>query len=240
MTAPRSPDTPSLVDEGDDQLEPGPSRTVLNFGADPEVGELVAQTVATLMSASGDDAEQTYQRSLDLLRERVDAVVAVVGTQYHALEEDQYVERWSMIQLLTDLRHPAALRVLEDVLSRPIPPEHSPDPAHGVSTVGEEIVIRTTAVEALARLATNGDRTAQNVLLRQVRHEAFSVRRAAVQAINESGVSELLERVRQELQGTDDQRLLEYRRLDVASVPQADGSRFLKEGYAPPPEPPKS
>jgi len=26
----------------------------------------------------------------------------------------------------------------------------------------------------------------------------------------------------------------------VASVPQADGSRFLKEGYAPPPEPPKS
>lgn len=187
------------------------------------------------MNPSGDDPEHTYQRSLELLRERVDDVVDAVGAQYDALDEDQYLERWSMIQLLTDLRHPASLRVLEEVLRRPIPPERSPDPAHGLSTVGEEIIIRTTAVEALGRLASEGDPAAKELLLRQVRHEAFSVRRAAVQAIADSGDPQLLERVRQELEHGDDQQLLTYRRLDVTSVPQAEGGRFLKMGYAPPP-----
>lgn len=240
MPAPRSPDTPILVNGGDDNLEAGRSRPPLNFGTDSEVGKLVAQTVATLMNASGDDAEQTYQRRLDRLRERADDVVTAVGAQYDELDEDQYLERWSMIQLLADLRHPSSLRVLENVFRHPIPPERSPDPAHGLSTVGEEIIIRTTAVEALARLAADGDRATKELLLAQVRHDAFSVRRAAVQAIADSGDAELLERVRQQLAGSDDQRLLEYRRIDVRSAPQAEGGRFLKEGNAPPPETPQS
>jgi len=240
MSSPRSSDTPSIARESDDQLEVGPSRAGLDYATGSEVGELVAQTVVTLMAASGADAEQAYQENLDLLRERADDAVAAVGAQYDALEEDQYSERWSVIQLLTDLRHATSVRLLGDVLRRPIPPERSPDPAHGLSTVGEEIIIRTTAVEALARLAADGDSAAKDLLLAQTRHEVFSVRRAAVQGIADSGDAGLLERARQALRGSDDARLLEYRRLDVRSAPQAEGGRFLKKGYAPPPEPPTS
>ncbi len=238
MSPQRSSDTPSVGGERDDQLEVGPSRRGLDYGTDSEVGELVAQTVVTLMTASGANAEQAYQENLDLLRERADDVVATVGAQYDALEEDQYPERWSMIQLLNDLRHTASVRVLGDVLRRPIPPERSLDPAHGLSTGGEEIIIRTTAVEALARLAADGDSAAKDLLLAQISHKAFSVRRAAVQGVADSGDTDLLERVRRALRGSDDARLLEYRRLDVRSAPQAEGGRFLKKGYAPPPEPP--
>jgi hypothetical protein len=107
--------------------------------------------------------------------------------------------------------------------------------------VGEEIIIRTTAVEALGRLAADGDKAAKDMLLDQIRHEAFSVRRAAVQAIAESGDRDLQARVRRTLEGTDDERLLQLRRVDVREVPQAQGGHFLKKrdaaGDSTPPEP---
>jgi len=190
------------------------------------------------MNRSGEDAEETYQRYLNRLRDHIGDAVAELRSQYDALEEDQYVERWSLIQLLADMRHPASLPVLESVLRQPIPPERSSDPAHGLSTVGEEIMIRTTAVEALARLASDGNQEAKGLLLEQVRHEAFSVRRAAVQAITDSGDAQLQDQVRKELAGIEDQRLMNSRRLDVSSVPQAEGGRFLKgRDAAPPPAP---
>ena len=121
MSSPRSSDTPSIARESDDQLEVGPSRAGLDYATGSEVGELIAQTVVTLMAASGADAEQAYQENLDLLRERADDAVAAVGAQYDALEEDQYLERWSMIQLLTDLRHTTSVRLLGD---RPVHEHH--------------------------------------------------------------------------------------------------------------------
>ena len=101
-------------------------------------------------------------------------------------------------------------------------------------------MIRTTAVEALGRLSSDGDLAAKELLLRQVRHDAFSVRRAAVQAVADSGDSQLLESARKELADGDDQQLLAYRRLDVTNVPQAEGGRFLKMDSPPPPESPTS
>lgn len=241
MPTPRNPDTPSLG-SGGDNLEAGPSRSGLESFANNEIGELVTQAAET-MAASGEDAERNYQRSLDRLRERAAEVVSAVGEQYDALAEDQYLERWGMVQLLTDLRHSATVPVLENVLRQPIPPERSEDPAHGVSTVGEEVIIRTTAVEALARLASAGDSAAKELLLRQIRHEVFTVRRAAVQAIAETGDTDLTSRVREELSGTEDERLLSIRRVDVRGVPQAVGGRYLKDSKTddvPPPEPPRA
>ncbi|UUV31120.1 hypothetical protein NQK81_41270 [Amycolatopsis roodepoortensis] len=241
MPTPRNPDTPSLG-PGGDNLEAGPDSSGLGSFSDSEIGELVTQATET-MAASGEDAERNYQRSLDRLRERADDVVPALGAQYDALSEEQYLERWGLVQLLTDLRHPAAASVLENVLRQPIPPERSDDPAHGISTVGEEVIIRTTAVEALARLASAGDSAAKELLLRQVRHEVFTIRRAAVQAIAESGDTELTGRVREELSGTEDERLLNIRRVDVRGVPQAVGGRHVKDSRAddvPPPEPPRS
>ncbi|WP_410659969.1 HEAT repeat domain-containing protein [Amycolatopsis sp. lyj-112] len=241
MPTPRNPDTPSLG-PGGDNLEAGPSSSGLGSFSNSEIGELVTQAAET-MAASGEDAERNYQRSLDRLRERAEEVASAVGEQYDALAEDQYLERWGMVQLLTDLRHQATVPALENVLRQPIPPERSDDPAHGISTVGEEVIIRTTAVEALARLASSGDSAAKELLLRQVRHEVFTVRRAAVQAIAESGDTDLTARVREELSGTEDEQLLNIRRVDVRGVPQAVGGRFVKDSQddaAPPPEPPRS
>ena len=236
MTAPRSPDTPS-VSPRDDRLEIIGRRS-LAPGAGTHLGDLVLDTVAA-MNRSGEDAEQIYQRHLDQLREGAGDAISEVRAQYDALDEEQYVERWSLIQLLTDLRDPASLPVLEHVLRQPVPPERSPDPAHGLSTVGEEIMIRTTAVEALARLAADGADEAKRLLLEQLDHEAFSVRRAAVQAIADSGDAGLRDRVQSRLSESDDQRLLNSRRLDVTSVPQAEGGRFLKgrDAASPPPPP---
>ncbi|MFK0246167.1 HEAT repeat domain-containing protein [Amycolatopsis azurea] len=241
MPTPRNPDTPSLG-SGGDNLEAGPGSSGLGSFSNSEIGELVTQAAET-MAASGEDAERNYQRSLDRLRERADDVVPALGEQYGALSEEQYLERWGLVQLLTDLRHAATVPVLENVLRQPIPPERSDDPAHGISTVGEEVIIRTTAVEALARLASAGDSAAKELLLRQIRHEVFTVRRAAVQAIAETGDTELTARVREELSGTEDERLLNIRRVDVRGVPQAVGGRYVKDKQTddvPPPEPPRS
>jgi HEAT repeat protein len=239
MPIPRSSDTPSVADS-DDQLEPGPARRALDADDDSDVSRLITETLYSLMNPSGDTAEEAYQRSLDRLRERGDQIAPAVGAKYEAMDEDQYLERWSLVQLLTDLRHPSVVPALTEVLRRPIPPERSPDPAHGISTVGEEVIIRTTAIEALGRLAADGDPAAKAQLLEQVQHRNFSVRRAAIQAITESGDAELIQHVRRELEGTDDERLLQYRRVDVRSVPQAEGGRFLKQGSVPPlpPTPP--
>jgi hypothetical protein len=235
--SPRSPDTPSLPAARDDQFEVAADRVAPLSAERPlSTASLVAETVE-LMNAAGESAEQKYQSRLDLLRERAGEVVSEVGARYDALEEDQYLERWSVVQLLTDLRRSASVNVLEEILRRPIPPERSPDPAHGFSTVGEETIIRTTAVEALARLAADGDQRSKQALLGNVRHPSFSVRRAAVQAIVDTGDADLVERARRELADTDDRRLFELRRVEVQSVPQAEGGRFLKQDTPPPPDP---
>ena len=227
MPAHRSADTPFLGD-GSDSFRPPQAPHTLRVGADPDISGLVTSAL-TAMAASGDTAEDAYLQTLVSLRERAEDVVAALGATYSSLEEDRYLERWSLVQLLTDLRARSAVDVLTDVLRQPIPEERSAHPAHGLSTVGEEMIIRTTAVEALARLVAEGDRPAREALLAQLRHEALSVRRAVVQAVMDSGDQQLRIEVAAALKGTADEWLLGLRRADVRDVPQADGRQFLRE-----------
>lgn len=237
MAISRSSDTPSLAGT-DDRLEPEDAGSSSAARESSETDALVTEALDSMMNPSGEKAEEAYQAHLNQLRERSDEIIAAVRDRYQTLDEQQYLERWGLIQLLTDFRLANSVSTLAEVLRQPIPPERSPDPAHGVSTVGEEVIIRTTAIEALARLAAEGLTSAKEQLLDQVEHDNFSVRRAAVQAIMESGDDELIQRVRRSLKGTDNERLLEFRRPDVRSVPQAEGGRFLKPDFAPaPPDP---
>lgn len=236
MSASNNPDTPQLAGSQGDRLERGASMSPQqSVPGSRSVSDVVADTVATLMNAAGDGAEQAYQDRLEELRADGDAVVAAVRATYEAFPEEAYLERWGTVQLLTDLRLGGAVDVLKTVLSQPIPPERSPDPAHGVSTVGEEVMIRTTAVEALARLAAAGDQAALEALRDNVSHEAFSVRRAAVQAIGELGDEQQVAYVRSTLGEEQASALLAIRRLDVREAPQAQGGRFLKSNQPPPP-----
>ena len=63
-----------------------------------------------------------------------------------------------------------------------VPPEAAKDP-HSFSTVAEETIIRTSAVDAIARYASAGLQKAINLLLRCAESPAFSIRRAVVNGL---------------------------------------------------------
>lgn len=236
MTAPRSPDTP-LLRQGSDRFSLGEHRPIPKSGANDETSGLVLNALSA-MTASGADAERRYQRSLSALRRN--DVVPAVRAQYRELDEDQYQERWSLVQLLADLRAMDAVDALNDILEQPVPDERGSDPVHGVSTVAEEVVIRTTAIEALSRLAADGSGQAANVLLEQLHSDMRSIRRAAIHAVEDSGDSTLVQRMRDRVRGTEDEWMLELRRPGVGSVPQPGvlrgaGDRTGDDGTVPPP-----
>lgn len=163
-----------------------------------EVGSII-ETALEAIAGGGEDAEVRYQRALTELRHQPEPVSQELAATYRSLNEDQYMQRWGMVQLLTDLRTAGSVPALEDVLQQPIPGEQAVDPAHGFSTLGEELMIRTAAVEALARLVSDGDRSAGEVLLKHIQHDAPSIRRAVVRAILGTADHELAGRVREAL-----------------------------------------
>jgi hypothetical protein len=223
MTAPRSPDTPFLGPDSD-RFEPAAPQS-LPLGKD-EASQAVANALAA-MTASGVDAERDYQESLAALERNPDTV-GVIAAMYGRLDEERYLERWSAVQLITDLRSEGGIDFLADVLRQPIGAERGIDPAHGFSTVAEEVMIRTTAIEALARRLAAGDGSAGEVLVEQVGSEVLSIRRAAIQSAIESGDAAVARRVRDQVSGTEDEWILGIRRTSVGLVPQPDPRRTLR------------
>lgn len=177
------------------------------------------------MGGAGDDAEANYQAVLDALRQNAAEVVSIVTSEYRDLLENQYLDRWSLIQLLTELRHPASLAVLDEILSSRIPPERSNDP-HSFTTFGEEVIIRTTAVEALTQISADENREALELLLRHTRHENFSVKRACIQGYLAHGGENARETLLEVLPESD-HFILNIRREDVRNVPQPRGENYL-------------
>jgi HEAT repeat protein len=216
-------DTPS--NEPFDTLHIEVTEHPFTFRGDERLAALVVEAV-NLMGGFGEDAEDQYQRHLGVLREQGAEVVPLITDAYPRLPDSAYVDRWSLIQLLADLESPVATGPLKEFLAEEIPEESSHDP-HSFSTVAEEVMIRTTAVEALARVAARGDPDAIGVLHEQVRHPQFSIRRAAVQALVDTGDLRVLDRLREELSETGELRLLDIKRIDVTEAPQATGGLFL-------------
>jgi hypothetical protein len=129
--------------------------------------------------------------------------------------------------------------VLEAVLSTPIPPERSAERDHRYSTVGQEIVVRTTAVEGLRRLATNDDARAGETLVRNVRHENRTVRVACVMALRDLG--QRYEESLRSAMSEEDRFLFEIRRLRASDVPQpTDVNQVRLPGKGRPVPPPAS
>ena len=93
-------------------------------------------------------------------------------------EESEYQERWALLQPAIDLEHPVAGEYLAEFVRRPIPEERSEDPVHGVSTVTEEVILRTTAIEGLARLFRR-DFDSTDVLLETVASSDYAAMRRA-------------------------------------------------------------
>jgi hypothetical protein len=170
------------------------------------------------MGGIGEDAEARYQHALKALRNQSEDVLLEIAALYERLPAHRYLDRWSLVQLLTSLENPKALTFLDGILSSAIPPEESKNPATE-STVGKEVIIRTTAIEAVERLAASGDGQALAALLKHTRHHNFSVKRAAIQAYLAQGGKRARQTLLKALPKKD-HHILDIRRVDVRDVPQ--------------------
>ncbi len=217
-------DTPKV--DRDDSLKVEVKQHPFGFKETPDdpLNERIVDAV-NMMGAIGSDAEANYQAALDTLRNQSEKVISIVAAEYRNLPKNQYLDRWALVQLLAELKEPSSLSILDEVLVRRIPPEQSKAP-HSFTTVGEEVLIRTTAVEAITRIAADGNKEALQLLLKHARHKNFSVKRACIQGYLAHG-GKNARKVLVEVLPKKDHRILDIRRLDVHEVPQAQGGLFL-------------
>ena len=220
----RSADTPRLV--GDDSLKIQTVAHPFNFerSADAELAQRLVDAI-NLMGGVGERAEACYQGALDGLARRAKEAVHALAEEYERLPAAQYLDRWALMQLMAELKHESALDPLDRLLASRLPAETSADP-HSFSTAGEEVMIRTTAVEAVIRIAADGHARALEVLLRQATHENFSVKRAAVQGYLAHGGEHARDTLGKVLPERD-HFIMDIRRVDVRHVPQAQGGLHL-------------
>jgi len=173
------------------------------------------------MTGGGPDADEIYSRVVDRLRGDEEFIILVLKT-LDAVEESAYLERWALIQLVIDLAHPIAGEYLAEFVRRPIPEERAEDTAHGVSTVTEEVILRTTAIEGLARLLRR-DFDSTPVLLEVVgSSDHVAMRRAAWFALVDGGRADGVEQARELLDKSDFGWIATLKRIPVQEAEQQD------------------
>ena len=173
------------------------------------------------MTAGRPDADEIYNGLVRRLGEDEEFVVVVLKT-LESLDESEYQERWALLQLAIDLEHPAAGEYLAEFVRRPISEERSEDPVHGVSTVTEEVILRTTAIEGLARLFRH-DFDSTDVLLETIASSDYgAVRRASWFALIDGGRQDAVERARGMLQDSEYRWIVDLRRIPVHEAVQHD------------------
>ncbi len=182
------------------------------------------------MNGSGDDANERYQAALKDLRGSVDLVVVEIARGEKSCDSRDYPGRWAHVHAACELQHRGALPFLRSIVLRPIPPEESTDP-HSFSTVAEETILRTTAVEGVGVLARGNAAPALDALFEFLSVDSLSVRRAAVQCLLHTPRGRRL-RKRIENALPESQRfLLNLRPMDVRDVEQIKRpQRHLRSG----------
>lgn len=179
---------------------------------------ILLQNFLVAMNAVGEDAEDSYRRALADLRKRADLALVEIARAQNDCDRHDYPTRWAHVHAAAELRHPAVLPFLLDLALTPIPPEEAPDP-HSYSTVAEETILRTTAVEGIGYLAKER-REAVEALFECLKQPSVSIRRAAVQSLlKTSRGRSLRSRIANAL--PEDQRfLLDLKAVEVRDIPQ--------------------
>lgn len=191
------------------------------------LGQLVLGALEA-MNAAGEDAEERFQEALGRLRERAGEAVIVITRMECEVPRQDYATRWALVYLVGELEDRMALPLLRQIVLTPIPPEKSRDP-HS-STVAEETIIRTTAVDAVAALARMGEEEAVEALMEFFDVPSFSIRRAAVQGLlSTPKADDVRDRIRACLP-EDQHFLLDLKPMDVRKAEQIDDpQRHLSE-----------
>ncbi len=219
----------------DDQLGPQPRPQRV------QVSRIVAliNNLTEAMYATGDDAEAAYRAALEELRAQADEAAIALARLESDCDRRTYPRRWALIYAATQLEHEAVLPFLRQVVLTPIPPERSSNP-HSFSTVKEETVLRTTAVEGVGTLAARGNERARESLFEFLSIESISIRRACVQSLLAIDPG-LRDRIAEYLP-RDFRYLLDIRPVAVTDVPQIkDPRQHLRDPRLPekptPPDP---
>ncbi len=219
-------DTPVM--DTDDELKVEAVSHSFRFSKYSDNSEITALIVEAVnrMGGAGEFAEEGYRVCIDRLCHKAKLVSNIIQVEYFDMPEDSYLDRWSLVMLAVELQHNSSSAFFEKILASEIPKENSKHP-HSFSTVGEEVMIRTTAIEGLERMATNDDKEAIKVLFHNIGHEVFSIRRAATQAILAIGDEDMYKKLINELPKRHND-LLKICRTDVREAEQAEGGLFVK------------
>jgi hypothetical protein len=207
----------------------GPSQNPRNPFNDNDASRALHDFLAAAYTQS-ENADEAYARALERLRSQAEAVVPEIARIEATLRESDYPTRFALILAASELHHPASLPWLRSVALSRIPAERSPDP-HSFSTIAEETILRTTAVDGIGHLARNNNKEAVEALFQCLSTPSLSMHRAAVQQLLQAPdvprdriVSALPQ---------DQHFLLDLRRIDVREAPQIrDPQRTLvAEGF---------
>lgn len=198
-----------------DSLHPGPE--AIRLAVSP-AGQLLLNYL-TAINAAGDDAEGVYKEAVAAMRERPEDVIAEIARMESRVRASDYSGRWGLIYAASELHHPAALPYFRSVVLTPIPPEESDDP-HAFSTVAEETILRTTAVDGVARLAAEGHKAATEALFSFLSVPSISIKRASVQGLLAVKQAESLNGKIEAHLCPEERFLLDIRPLDVSRATQ--------------------
>lgn len=179
-----------------------------------ELAQEVQKAVTHLNTVSGDTR---YAAALNSLRQNAAEAAPLIAQLYRAAPETAYVDRWSLVKVLSDLHQSQSLPHLDAIANTPLPAAQGEGADR---TLCEETMIRTTAAEGIARQAGTGDAGALALLLKNCQNPIFSVRQASVQAYLARGgprARATLER----LIPPNEHFVLDIREVSAADMPQS-------------------
>jgi len=180
-----------------------------------------------VMNGIGEEAESAYQEALEDLRTNPEETIIAIAQAEARCSRDDYNLRWALVYAATQMQHDSALPFLYNMAFTPIPTERSAVP-HSYSTVGQETILRTTAIEGIGTLAAAGNERASQILFESLSIESTSVRRASIQALFKVS-SDLRERIAEYLP-SNYHFLLDVQPMQVSEVQQVESpQRHLRE-----------
>lgn len=189
---------------------------------------LLLENFLQAINHTSDDSEKTYKNAIDQLRGHVKEIIVEIIRQEAVCEQNDYSKRWGLIFAACELKDNYSLPFLKNTVLKPIPDEQSRNP-HSLSTVGEETIIRTTAVDGISSLSELGNKEALKSLFEFLPIPSLSIRRASVQGILASHKDDNTRKKILELLPKDQHFIVSLKPMKVQDFQQIDDpEKYLK------------
>jgi hypothetical protein len=203
------------------------------------LGKVRGLVYSYVAAAASDDqsADARIGEAIEALRGEPEFAVIEIARALGETKLENYPARMGLILAANALEHEQALPLLVSIAETPIPTEASP-PGHGLGATAEEVILRTTAVDGIGRLARQGTASALSALISLAESPVFSIRRASVHAALVARPRDKTTRQRLlESLPSSQHFLLDLKAPSVAEVPQPEPNRKRTAHTERPPDP---